>query len=63
MEAPGLDHFLVSVEQAPQIAIAVVMENGTATASGQVARLVMDAYFAGQKNGVDAAPEGELVTP
>ena len=47
----------------PQIAIAVVMENGTATASGQVARLVMDAYFAGQKNGVDAAPEGELVTP
>lgn len=47
----------------PQVAIAVVMENGTATASGQVARLVLDAYFEGQQSGVDATTEGALLTP
>ena len=45
----------------PQIAVAVLMENGTATASGRAARLIMDAYFNGQQSGVEATPEGELL--
>ena len=45
----------------PEIAIAVLMENGTSAASGQVARKVFDAYFAAKSAGLAPTPEGELL--
>ncbi len=45
----------------PEVVVAVVMENGTATASGEVARSVLDAYFASRGQGTIQTPEGELL--
>ncbi len=45
----------------PQVAVAVVMENGTSKASASVARRVLDAYFNAAGDGVADAPFGELL--
>lgn len=45
----------------PEIAIAVVMERGTSAASAQVARQVVDAYFASKTTGESPTPEGVLL--
>ncbi len=45
----------------PQVAVAVVMENGTSKASASVARQVLDAYFNAAGEGVADAPFGELL--
>jgi len=45
----------------PEIAISVVVENGTSSASAWVARQVLDAYFAGKDAGEAPTPEGELL--
>ncbi len=47
--------------EAPQVALAVVMENGTSKASASVAREVLDAYFNAADSGVADAPFGELL--
>lgn len=47
---------------APRYAVAVVMENGTATGSGRLARKVMDACFAVGATGKADAPIGELLS-
>ena len=45
----------------PQVALAVVMENGGPDASKTVARKVLDAYFARQTSTTAPTPEGELL--
>ena len=45
----------------PEVALAVVVENGTSAASSWVARLVLDAYFAGKAAGESPTPEGVLI--
>ena len=45
----------------PEIAIAVVMEDGTSSASTAVAKEVMDAYFASKSVGLSPTPEGKLL--
>lgn len=45
----------------PEIAISVVVENGTSSASAWVARQVLDAYFSGKDVGEKPTPEGELL--
>ncbi|MBQ2781399.1 MAG: hypothetical protein IJF42_07595 [Clostridia bacterium] len=45
----------------PQVAIAVVMENGGTDASKKVARQVLDAYFATQSGTQSPTVEGELL--
>ena len=45
----------------PEIAIAVVVENGTSSASASVARQVLDAYFEGKNEGEPLTPEGVLL--
>lgn len=45
----------------PEVAIAVVMENGTSTPAGEVARAVLDAYFASKSAGMEPTPEQELL--
>ncbi|MBE6806506.1 MAG: hypothetical protein E7527_00620 [Ruminococcaceae bacterium] len=45
----------------PEIAIAVVVENGTSSASASVARTVLDAYFANKDSGEKPTPEGVLI--
>ena len=45
----------------PEIAIAVVVENGTSAASASVARTVLDAYFDGKDSGEGITPEGVLI--
>ena len=45
----------------PEIAIAVVVENGTSSASAGVARKVLDAYFEGKDSGEGRVPEGVLI--
>lgn len=45
----------------PQVAIAVVLENGTSKPAAQVARKVLDAYFSHQATGESVTPEGELL--
>ncbi len=44
-----------------QIALAVVVEDGTSGASSRVARKVLDAFFAQQSQGIPTVPEGELL--
>ncbi len=46
---------------APRYAVAVVMENGTATGSGRLARKVMDACFAVNATGKEDTPHGVLI--
>ena len=46
---------------APRYAVAVVMENGTATGSGRLARKVMDACFAVDATGKEDTPRGVLI--
>ncbi len=46
----------------PVVAVAVVMENGTATGSGKLARKVMDAYFETMGTGKSDTPQNELLT-
>lgn len=46
----------------PEIAIAVVMENGTSSGAGQVARKVLDAYFAGKQTG-ETPTESAVLLP
>lgn len=46
---------------APRYAVAVVMENGTATGSGRLARKVMDACFEVNATGKGDTPVGELI--
>lgn len=45
----------------PEIAIAVVVENGTSAASAAVARQVLDAYFDSKESGDTLTPEGVLL--
>ena len=45
----------------PEVALAVVVENGTSSASSWVARQVLDAYFAGKDVGEAPTPEGILL--
>lgn len=45
----------------PEIAISVVVENGTSAASAAVARKVLDAYFANKDSGEAPTPEGVLI--
>ena len=45
----------------PEVAIAVVMENGTSSAAYTVARKVLDAYFEGKSAGETPTPEGVLI--
>ncbi len=45
----------------PEIAISVVMENGTSAASTAVARTVLDAYFTYKDSGEAATPQGVLL--
>lgn len=45
----------------PEVAIAVVVENGTSSASAWVARQVLDAYFAEKDAGDAPTPEGVLL--
>lgn len=45
----------------PEVAIAVVVENGTSSASAWVARQVLDAYFASKDVGETLTPEGALL--
>ena len=45
----------------PEVAIAVVMENGTSAAAAAVAREVLDAYFEGKSAGEKPTPEGVLI--
>lgn len=45
----------------PEVAISVVMENGTSTPAHQVARQVLDAYFASKSTGTAPTPEQQLL--
>lgn len=45
----------------PEVAIAVVLENGTSAAAAGVAREVLDAYFAGKSAGEQPTPDGVLI--
>lgn len=45
----------------PEIAISVVMEDGTSHAASAVAREVMDAYFNNKGDGLKPVPDGELL--
>ncbi len=45
----------------PEIAISVVVENGTSAASAAVARKVLDAYFANKDSGETPTQEGVLI--
>jgi len=45
----------------PEVAIAVVLENGTSAAAAAVAREVLDAYFEGKSVGEKPTPEGVLI--
>ena len=45
----------------PEIALSVVVENGTSAASAAVARKVLDAYFESKNAGEEPTPEGELL--
>jgi len=45
----------------PEIAISVVVENGTSAASAAVARKVLDAYFDHKDSGEAPTPEGVLI--
>ncbi len=45
----------------PEVALAVVVENGTSAASAAVARKVLDAYFNGKTAGEVPTPEGVLI--
>lgn len=45
----------------PEVAIAVVLENGTAAAASAIAREVLDAYFEGKSVGEKPTPEGVLI--
>ena len=45
----------------PEIAIAVVMERGTSSASAQVARTIMDAYFSSKTAGEAPTEDGVLL--
>ena len=45
----------------PEVAVAVVMEQGTSAASSEVARQVLDAYFAGKTAGLAPTPSAQLL--
>ena len=45
----------------PEVAIAVVLENGTPRPSTRLAKTMLDAYFASKDAGVAPTPEGELL--
>ena len=45
----------------PEIAIAVLIEDGTSAAAGRVSRKVLDAYFSTKSEGLAPTPEGELL--
>ncbi len=45
----------------PEVAIAVVLENGTSHPAAQVARQILDAYFSGKNAGAAPTPEGQLL--
>ena len=45
----------------PEVAIAVVAENGTSSASAWIARQVLDAYFAAKETGEGITPNGVLL--
>lgn len=45
----------------PEVAIAVVLENGTSSAAAGIAREVLDAYFAGKTVGEKPTPDGVLI--
>ena len=45
----------------PEVAIAVVLENGNSASAAAVAREVLDAYFAGKEAGESPTPGGVLI--
>ena len=45
----------------PEVAIAVVMENGTSASAAAVAREVLDTYFESKSDGEKPTPEGVLI--
>ena len=45
----------------PEVAVAVVMEQGTSAASSEVARQVLDAYFASKTDGLAPTPPAQLL--
>lgn len=45
----------------PQVAIAVVLEDGTSHPAARVARTVLDAYFSSKQSGEAPTPENELL--
>lgn len=45
----------------PEVAIAVILENGTSRPATQVAKTLLDAYFNSKDAGVAPTPEGELL--
>lgn len=45
----------------PEVAIAVVLEDGTSHPAARVARAVLDAYFTSKKTGQTPTPEAELL--
>ena len=45
----------------PEVAIAVVLENGNSASASAVAREVLDAYFAGKEAGEKPTPDGVLI--
>ena len=61
----GSDHGVfigyAPADSTPRYAVAVVMENGTATGSGRLARKVMDACFAVDATGKEDTPQGVLL--
>lgn len=45
----------------PEVAVAVVMENGGSRAAADVARIMLDSYFASKSTGFAPTPEGQLL--
>ena len=45
----------------PEVAIAVVLENGTSRPATDLAKKILDAYFASKGKGISPTPEGVLL--
>ena len=58
---PNLSFICYAPANDPEIAIAVLIEDGTSAAAGRVSRKVLDAYFSTKSEGLAPTPEGELL--
>ncbi|HPU58863.1 MAG TPA: penicillin-binding transpeptidase domain-containing protein, partial [Candidatus Avimonas sp.] len=45
----------------PEVAIAVLLENGTSKPAANLAKTILDAYFASKGKGISPTPEGVLL--